>query len=119
MRYFGYSFGSAAAISVAMLIPPVMCVVGFFGAIPLAILMLPLVSLPHAMAECILVFAIPLVMLLAHFIFRRNGKLLFDSTFTLIAAAWVATTVGIIRFLCFFQHGGGVGGQCWGLLPPL
>jgi hypothetical protein len=119
MRGFGYSFGTAVLLYLAMQIPPVQAVIGFFGAIPLAFIALPFAALPHQWVSAGLIYAPVALALLAHVVFRRGEQAFRDSVFTLFAAGWLPYALGVIQFLCLWQHGGGTSGKmaCLVLAP--
>jgi hypothetical protein len=119
MRGFVYSFVLGAALFLVMK-TPIGNAIGFFGAIPLAVLAQPFQNLPHPTVNKLLIFFPPFTALLAHFVFRRGERSFCDSVFTLFAAAWISFAVGVLQFLCEWQqHGGYSNGQasCNALVP--
>ncbi len=65
MKGFVYSFTLAAGVLLLMQIPLFKYGVGFFAAIPLSVLAIPLRSLPHAVGYAILIFGAPSIAIIA------------------------------------------------------
>lgn len=121
MPGFVYSFIVAGAVFLAMQFAPVGIVLAFFGAIVVAGLALPLLSLniPGQLVNYILMFAPPAFALLVHFKTKYEEDLYRDSIFTLFSAAWVPFVMGVLHFLCLLHYGGSSASQagCSGIAP--
>src|SRR5271156_2869586 len=103
MRGFVQSLALAVAVFLAMKFPPFEYAIGFFGAIPLAGVVLLFKNLSHSTVMAVIIFApssISLSIHIAGFAGRREWEKLFsDSPFTLFTAAWIPFTLGVFQFL--------------------
>jgi hypothetical protein len=116
MKGFVYSFTLAAGVLLLMQIPLFKYGVGFFAAIPLSVLAIPLRSLPHVVGYAILIFGAPSIAIIAHLATLRGQNLIKDSRFTLFAAAWIPFVTTVIHFLCEMSTGGSPA-ACRGFVP--
>lgn len=120
MRGFGFSFALGVALYLLMQ-TPVQAALGFFGAIPVGLMALPFQVLPPPWNSAGAIYAPSVLAIVAHVVFCRRDAAFRDSPFTLLAAGWIPFALGVIQFLCLWQHGGGTSARltCLVWAPPI